>query len=98
MALRIKTASVIGAGTMGAQVAAHLANAGVGTLLLDVTRETARQYSYLLTGPADNTLQSFYRSNRRIQSSVTSALFVAAASLSANARMGVALPRGVSGW
>ncbi len=42
MALRIKTASVIGAGTMGAQVAAHLANAGVGTLLLDVTRETAR--------------------------------------------------------
>ena len=42
MPLRIKTAAVIGAGTMGAQVAAHLANAGVGTLLLDVTRDAAR--------------------------------------------------------
>ena len=43
MPLRIKTAAVIGAGTMGAQVAAHLANAGVGTLLLDVTRDAARE-------------------------------------------------------
>jgi 3-hydroxyacyl-CoA dehydrogenase len=41
MSLRIRTAAVVGAGTMGAQVAAHLANAGVPTLLLDITREVA---------------------------------------------------------
>ncbi|MFN7971757.1 MAG: 3-hydroxyacyl-CoA dehydrogenase NAD-binding domain-containing protein [Acidobacteriota bacterium] len=32
----IRTAAVLGAGTMGAQIAAHLANAGVKVLLLDV--------------------------------------------------------------
>jgi len=36
-----RTAAVLGAGTMGAQIAAHLANAGVRVLLLDVTREAA---------------------------------------------------------
>src|SRR5262249_43034496 len=39
---RIGSASVLGAGTMGAQIAAHLANAGVPVLLLDVTKEAAR--------------------------------------------------------
>ncbi|HVF68766.1 MAG TPA: 3-hydroxyacyl-CoA dehydrogenase family protein, partial [Pyrinomonadaceae bacterium] len=34
--LRIEKAAVLGAGTMGAQIAAHLANAGIPTLLLDV--------------------------------------------------------------
>ncbi len=34
--MRIEKAAVLGAGTMGAQIAAHLANAGVPTLLLDV--------------------------------------------------------------
>ena len=38
----IRSAAVIGAGTMGAQIAAHLANAGVPVLLLDLTREAAR--------------------------------------------------------
>ncbi len=38
----IRSAVVLGAGTMGSQIAAHLANAGVPVLLLDVTRETAR--------------------------------------------------------
>ena len=33
---RIDKAAVLGAGTMGAQIAAHLANAGVPTLLLDI--------------------------------------------------------------
>ncbi len=33
---RFRTAVVIGAGTMGAQIAAHLANAGVDTTLLDI--------------------------------------------------------------
>ena len=39
---RINTAAVLGAGTMGAQIAAHLANAGVPTLLLDVSAKAAQ--------------------------------------------------------
>src|SRR3954471_2423867 len=39
----IRSAAVLGAGTMGAQIAAHLANAGVPTLLLDLTADIARQ-------------------------------------------------------
>lgn len=39
----IRSAAVLGAGTMGAQIAAHLANAGVPTVLLDLTPELARQ-------------------------------------------------------
>jgi 3-hydroxyacyl-CoA dehydrogenase len=39
----IRTAAVLGAGTMGAQIAAHLANARVPTLLLDITADAARQ-------------------------------------------------------
>src|SRR6185295_2271838 len=35
--MRIEKAAVLGAGTMGAQIAAHLANAGVPTLLLDIS-------------------------------------------------------------
>jgi len=34
--MRIEKAAVLGAGTMGAQIAAHLANAGIATLLLDI--------------------------------------------------------------
>src|SRR6478672_6302725 len=34
--MNIEKAAVLGAGTMGAQIAAHLANAGVPTLLLDI--------------------------------------------------------------
>jgi 3-hydroxyacyl-CoA dehydrogenase len=40
--VRINQAAVLGAGVMGAQIAAHFANAGVRVLLLDVTREAAR--------------------------------------------------------
>src|SRR5215475_6282560 len=39
---RIRSVSVLGAGTMGAQIAAHLANAGFPVLLLDITPEAAR--------------------------------------------------------
>ena len=39
----IRSAAVLGAGTMGAQIAAHLANAGVPTSLLDLTGDVARQ-------------------------------------------------------
>lgn len=38
--MRIQKAAVLGAGTMGAQIAAHLANAGVPTLLLDIVPPT----------------------------------------------------------
>src|SRR5256714_15681706 len=34
--ISVKKAAVLGAGTMGAQIAAHLANAGIPTLLLDI--------------------------------------------------------------
>ena len=34
--IQVKKAAVLGAGTMGARIAAHLANAGVPTLLLDI--------------------------------------------------------------
>ena len=37
----IRSAAVLGAGTMGAQIAAHLANAGVPVLLLDLDPKTA---------------------------------------------------------
>ncbi|MBS1819871.1 MAG: 3-hydroxyacyl-CoA dehydrogenase [Acidobacteria bacterium] len=39
----IRSAAVLGAGTMGAQIAAHLANAGISVLLLDVTPDAARE-------------------------------------------------------
>ena len=39
----IRRAAVLGAGVMGAQIAAHLANAGVDVTLFDVTLDAARQ-------------------------------------------------------
>lgn len=39
----INSVAVLGAGVMGAQIAAHFANAGVRSLLLDVTAEAAEQ-------------------------------------------------------
>ncbi|HZA34157.1 MAG TPA: 3-hydroxyacyl-CoA dehydrogenase NAD-binding domain-containing protein, partial [Vicinamibacterales bacterium] len=39
----IRSVAVLGAGTMGAQIAAHFANAGVPSLLLDLTADVARQ-------------------------------------------------------
>jgi 3-hydroxyacyl-CoA dehydrogenase len=43
-------ATVIGAGTMGAQIAAHLANAGVRTHLLDIVPRDAKQRDALARG------------------------------------------------
>jgi 3-hydroxyacyl-CoA dehydrogenase len=40
--IRFHTAAVLGAGTMGAQIAAMFANAGLETTLLDVTEDAAR--------------------------------------------------------
>ena len=39
--MMIRSVAVLGAGTMGAQIAAHFANAGVPALLLDVTADAA---------------------------------------------------------
>jgi 3-hydroxyacyl-CoA dehydrogenase len=39
--LPLRSVTVLGAGTMGAQIAAHFANAGVPVRLLDLTREVA---------------------------------------------------------
>src|SRR3974390_2254690 len=41
--MTFRRAAVLGAGTMGAQIAAHLANAVVPTLLLDLNNDVARQ-------------------------------------------------------
>ncbi len=40
--MHIRSVAVLGAGTMGAQIAAHFANAGVPALLLDVTAAAAK--------------------------------------------------------
>ena len=39
----IRQVAVLGAGTMGARIAAHFANAGVSVLLLDLTVDAARK-------------------------------------------------------
>ena len=41
--MRFRQAAVLGAGVMGAQIAAHFANAGLRVRLLDVSREAARE-------------------------------------------------------
>jgi 3-hydroxyacyl-CoA dehydrogenase len=41
--MTIRSVAVLGAGTMGSQIAAHFANAGVPALLLDVTADAAKQ-------------------------------------------------------
>ena len=54
----IRSAAVLGAGTMGAQIAAHLANAGVPVLLLDLTEDAAREglkRARALTAPPSGT-------------------------------------------
>ena len=42
--LRIRKAAVLGAGVMGAQIAAHLVNAGVDTVLFDGLRSSRRAF------------------------------------------------------
>jgi 3-hydroxyacyl-CoA dehydrogenase len=42
MSFRIRKAAVLGAGVMGSGIAAHLANAGIPVLLLDIVLPRAR--------------------------------------------------------
>ena len=48
--MEIRRAAVIGAGVMGSGIAAHIANAGVPVLLLDVVPEGAEDRSVLARG------------------------------------------------
>jgi 3-hydroxyacyl-CoA dehydrogenase len=50
MAIDIRRAAVIGAGTMGSGIAAHLANAGIPVLLLDVVPSGASDRNVLASG------------------------------------------------
>src|SRR4030081_2511429 len=43
MAQTMRSVAVLGAGTMGAQIAAHFANTGVPVVLLDLTADAARE-------------------------------------------------------
>jgi 3-hydroxyacyl-CoA dehydrogenase len=43
LSLKIRSAAVLGAGTMGAQIGAHLANAGYAVHLLDISTNAARE-------------------------------------------------------
>lgn len=49
-AMKIESAAVIGAGVMGAGIAAHLANAGIPTLLLDIVPKDAKNRNALSEG------------------------------------------------
>src|SRR5258706_16272730 len=48
--ITVKKVAVLGAGTMGAQIAAHLANAGIPTLLLDIVPREETQSGGSQTG------------------------------------------------
>jgi 3-hydroxyacyl-CoA dehydrogenase len=50
MAIEIRRAAVIGAGTMGSGIAAHLANAGIPVLLLDIIPPGAADRNVLAAG------------------------------------------------
>ena len=55
---RISKAAVIGAGTMGAGIASHLANAGVPVVLLDVVSESAEKRNAITEGAVQRMLKS----------------------------------------
>ena len=40
--INVNSVTVLGAGTMGAQIALHFANAGIPALLLDLTADVAQ--------------------------------------------------------
>ena len=42
MSIEIKKCAVLGAGVMGAQIAGHIANAGIPSLLFDINDDLAK--------------------------------------------------------
>lgn len=55
---KINTAAVIGAGTMGAAIAAQLANAGIPTLLLDIVLEGQKDRNFLAKAGLERALKA----------------------------------------
>ena len=49
MSNKIEKVAVLGAGTMGAQIAGHLANAGIPSCLFDISQELAEKGVEILT-------------------------------------------------
>ncbi|MDG2267087.1 MAG: 3-hydroxyacyl-CoA dehydrogenase NAD-binding domain-containing protein, partial [Candidatus Marinimicrobia bacterium] len=49
MSQNIEKVAVLGAGTMGAQIAGHLANAGIPSCLFDISQELAEKGVGILT-------------------------------------------------
>ena len=43
MSIEIKKCAVLGAGVMGAQIAGHIANAGIPSLLFDINEDLAKK-------------------------------------------------------
>jgi 3-hydroxyacyl-CoA dehydrogenase len=58
MAAEIKKVAVIGAGVMGAGIAAHVANAGVEVLLLDIVPEGAANRNVIAEGAVEKLLKA----------------------------------------
>ena len=56
--MKIETAAVIGAGVMGAGIAAHIANAGVPVLLLDIVPDGAGNRNALAEGAVQKMLKA----------------------------------------
>ncbi|AFZ69223.1 3-hydroxyacyl-CoA dehydrogenase/enoyl-CoA hydratase family protein [Deinococcus peraridilitoris] len=56
--MKINTAAVIGAGTMGAAIAAQLANAGIPTLLLDIVLPDQKDRNFLARAGLERALKS----------------------------------------
>ena len=54
----IEKAAVIGAGVMGAAIAAHIANAGVPVMLLDIVRDGADNRNAIAEGAIERLLKS----------------------------------------
>ena len=56
--MEIKSAAVIGAGVMGSGIAAHIANAGIPVLLLDIVPKGANDRSAIAKGAIDKMLKT----------------------------------------
>src|SRR5690349_3036055 len=58
MAYQIRKAAVIGAGVMGAAIAAHLANVGIPSLLLDIVPEGAKDRNIIARTGVEKALKA----------------------------------------
>jgi len=56
--MEIKRAAVIGAGVMGSGIAAHIANAGIPVLLLDIVPKDAADRSMIAKGAIEKMLKA----------------------------------------